>query len=382
MKIGIDYTPALHQGGGIGRYTRELVRAIVAQGPQHEYRLFYAAGGQPTQPAYRDALAALCAAHPHVRAAPIPLSPRRLTQLWQRLRAPVPLELFSGRLDLVHATDFVLPPTMARTLLTVHDLSFLVHPELAVPAMVRYLSMAVPRAARRADHILADSYATKSDLVRLLAVPETRVSVVYPGLTLGFGLLSPEACALVRKKLDLPERFLVFVSTLSPRKNLVRLLAAFALLVQHNRIAPDVSLILIGQRGWLDAEIFATIDAIQLGERVRWLRFVDDSDLPAVYNLAAATVYPSLYEGFGLPVIEALACGSPVITANNSSLPEAAGRACVLVDAFSVPSIADGIVRALADPTPRDQRRATGLAQAQRFTWAQAAHAVLACYTR
>ena len=232
MRVGIDYTAAAWQGAGIGRYTRELVRATVALGGPFAYTLFYAAGGlDPASPHLED-LRELCAAHPHVRAVPIPLTPRRLTQLWQRLRVPLPVEVFTGSLDLLHAPDFVLPPTRARTILTVHDLSFLVHPECAAPGMARYLNSAVPRGLRRADVVLADSQATRQDLVRLLGVDPARVTVVYPGVGPQFQPLPPDAIMPVRLRLGLPERFLLFVSTLEPRKNLVRLLEAFAQVVE------------------------------------------------------------------------------------------------------------------------------------------------------
>ena len=133
MHIGIDYTAAVWQGAGIGRYTRELTRAVIAQGSEHRYTLFYAAGGIGQSSPYLAELRQLCVANPAIRAVPIPIAPRRLTQIWQRLRLPMPIELFTGRLDVLHAPDFVLPPTRARTLLTIHDLSFLVHPELAAP---------------------------------------------------------------------------------------------------------------------------------------------------------------------------------------------------------------------------------------------------------
>ncbi|MEP7188586.1 MAG: glycosyltransferase family 1 protein, partial [Roseiflexaceae bacterium] len=145
MHIGIDYTAAAWQGAGIGRYSRELIRAIVAQGHAHHYSLFYAAGGLAADSPYLADLRELSGAYPNIRCVPIPLSPRRLTQFWQRLRIPLPVDLFTGRLDLLHAPDFVLPPTRARTIVTIHDLSFLVHPECAEPSMVRYLADAVPR---------------------------------------------------------------------------------------------------------------------------------------------------------------------------------------------------------------------------------------------
>src|SRR5262245_6841659 len=375
MRIGIDYTTAIWQGAGIGRYTRELVRAILEEGGDFRYTLFYAAGGVERSNPYLADLAQLRAAHPNVRAAPIPLSPRRLTQLWQRLRLPLPVELFTGPLDLLHAPDFVLPPTRARTLLTIHDLSFLVHPECAVPSMVRYLSDAVPRSVRRADAVLADSQATRQDLARLLGYDPARVTVVYPGVSPRFRPLPPEATAPVRARLGLPEHFVLFVSTLEPRKNLVRLIEAFSSTgdggwgtgvsaspspIPHPP-SPDLHLVLAGRRGWLYEEIFATIERLGLSERVRLLGFVDDNDLPALYNLAWAFAYPSIYEGFGFPALEALACGIPVVTADNSSLPEVVGDlasgvgtpAAVLVPAEDVAALAVALGQVVFDASLR-----------------------------
>lgn len=383
MKIGIDYTAAVWQNAGIGRYTRELVRAIVAEGPTHEYRLFYAAGGIDRSSPYLAALRQLCAEHPFVRAMPIPLSPRRATQLWQRLRLPLPVELFTGPLDIVHAPDFVLPPTRARTILTIHDLSFLVHPECAAPGMVRYLSRAVPRALRHADVVLADSQATSRDLQTLLGVDPARIAVVYPGVAPRFRPLSPATTAEVRRRLGLPERFLLFVSTLEPRKNLVRLIEAFAMLLagdQPTPVAADLYLVIAGRRGWLYENIFAAIERLGLGDRVRFIDFVDDKDLPAVYNLAWAFVYPSIYEGFGMPAIEALACGTPVVTADNSSLPEAVGDVAILTPADDVAALAAGIARIVSDDALRARLREAGPVRARSFTWERAARQALAFY--
>jgi glycosyltransferase involved in cell wall biosynthesis len=387
MHIGIDYTAAAWQGAGIGRYTRELIRAIVAQGAAHRYTLFYAAGGLDPDSPYVADLRQLCDAYANVRFAPIPLSPRRLTQLWQRLRVPAPVDLFTGPLDLLHAPDFVLPPTFARTLVTIHDLSFLVHPECAEPSMVRYLTDAVPRGLRRANVILADSQATRRDLARLLAVDPARVELVYPGVGPRFCPMAAEATEPVRRRLGLPDRFVLFVSTLEPRKNLVRLLEAFAQVVQTedpNLQSPisNLHLVIAGRRGWMYEDIFAAIDRLQLRERVRLLDYVHDKDLPALYNLAAAFAYPSIYEGFGIPPLEALACGTPTVTADNSSLPEVVADAAVLVSAEDVGSIASGIARVVSDEGLRARLRAAGPEQARKFTWEQAAKQVLTCYER
>jgi glycosyltransferase involved in cell wall biosynthesis len=400
MRIGIDYTSAIWQGAGIGRYTRELVRAIVEQGGDFRYTLFYAAGGVERANPYLADLDRLRAAHPNVRATPIPLSPRRLTQLWQRLRVPLPVELFTGWLDLLHAPDFVLAPTRARTLLTIHDVSFLVHPECAVPSMVRYLSDAVPRSLRRADAVVADSQATRRDLARLLGYDSARVTVVYPGVSPRFRPLPPEETEPVRARLGLPERFLLFVSTLEPRKNLVRLIEAFAQLLQiadcrfqitdpnlQSTIC-NLQLVIAGRRGWLYEEIFAAIERLGLGDRVRLLDFVDDKDLPALYNLAWAFAYPSIYEGFGFPALEALACGVPVVTADNSSLPEVVGDptsgagepAAVLAPAEDVAALAAALGRVVSDAALRARLREAGPVRARQFTWERAAQQVLECY--
>jgi len=380
MHIGIDYTAAAWQGAGIGRYTRELIRAIVAQGDTHRYSLFYAAGGLSSDSAYIADLRQICNTHANVRRVPIPLSPRRLTQFWQRLRVPLPIELFTGRLDLLHAPDFVLPPTRAHTLVTIHDLSFLVHPECADPSMVRYLTDAVPRGLRRANVILADSQATRNDLARLLAIDPARVELVYPGVEPRFCPLPAATTEPVRRRLSLPDHFVLFVSTLEPRKNLVRLLEAFAQIVQTDN--SNLHLVIAGRRGWLYEDIFAAIDRLQLHARVQLLDYVHDKDLPALYNLAAAFAYPSIYEGFGIPPLEALACGTPTVVADNSSLPEVVADAAVLVSAEDVGSIASGIARVVSDAALRARLRAVGPAQARKFTWEQAAQRVLACYQR
>ncbi|MCS6879711.1 MAG: glycosyltransferase family 1 protein [Oscillochloridaceae bacterium] len=372
MHIGVDYTAAVWQGAGIGRYTRELIRAVVGLDRTITYRLFYAAGALPAASPYVADLRALRAAHPNVQLRPIPLSPRLLTILWQRLRLPLRAEALAGPMDLLHAPDFVLPPTRARTLVTVHDLTFLVRPDCAEAGLRRYLTRAVPRALRRADLVLVDSQATAADLARLLGVDGSRVRLIYPGVDARFQPLPSTALEATRARLGLPTNFLLFVGTLEPRKNLPRLVRAFARLAD-----PELHLVIAGRRGWLYEDIFATVEQLELQNRVHMLDFVADADLPALYNLARAFVYPSLYEGFGLPVLEALACGAPVVTSGVSSLIEVAGEAAVLVDPLDEAAIADGITRALREAA---RLRVAGPAQARLFRWETAAQRLLACY--
>jgi glycosyltransferase involved in cell wall biosynthesis len=407
MQIGIDYSAGAWQGAGIGRYTRDLVRAILAQGREHRYTLFFSAGWPGTRVPYEAELRALCRQYPNVRARPIPLPPRRLTQLWHRLHLPVPVELFTGPLDVLHAPDFVLPPTQAkRRIVTIHDLSYLVHPECALPSVARYLREAVPRSLSRAHAIVADSQATKDDMVQLLGVPAQRVTVVYPGIGPQFRPLPPEETEPVRVQLGLPERFILFVSTIEPRKNLVRLVEAFAELearglgleASSNKVgnatsensttsspslqplAAGLALVLAGRKGWMYEPVFETIARLGLGGRVQVLDFVDDSHLPIVYNLAEVFAYPSIYEGFGFPPLEALACGTVVVASNSSSLPEALGDAALLVPPSDVGAIAAALERALGDEQLRSELRAAGPAQARQFEWNRAARQLLELY--
>ncbi len=378
VRVGIDYTAAAWQGAGIGRYTRELVRAILALDTRRVYTLFYAAGGIDRASPYLAELQRLCVEHRHVRAVPIPLSPRRLTQIWHRLRIPLPVELFTGRLDLIHAPDFVLPPTLARhRIVTIHDLSFRIHPECALPSVADYLNRAVPRALQHANGVLADSEATRRDLAAFMG--NIRAQVIYPGVGPQFRPLPPEQIETERRKTGLPERFVLFVGTLEPRKNLARLVQAFAAL-NEQRQEPPVHLLIAGRRGWMYEDVFAAIERFQVGQWVRTLDFVNDKDLPTLYNLACALAYPSIYEGFGLPVLEAMACGTPVLTADNSSLPEVAGDAAVLVQAESINSITAGLARIIYDEALRAHLRVAGLERARLFTWERAAQQVLDYY--
>jgi len=373
VSIGIDYTPAHEQGGGIGRYVRELVAALAEQDRQGAYRLFIAG-------AEHSRLPQAPAANFRYRATR--LSPLTLARLWHRARLPLPVELFVGNVRLFHATDFVLPPTLpqTRTLLTVHDLSFARVPESAAPRLRAYLEAVVPRSARRADHILADSAATKADLIALYGMPEAKITVLYSGVSNAFKPVRDSAAqAAVRAKYNIGDApYVLSVGTLQPRKNYARLMQAFAALPPR---WADLKLVIVGGRGWLDAPIYECARAMR--ERVILTGFADEADLPALYSGAACLAFPSLYEGFGLPVLEGMACGTPVLTSNVSSLPEVAGDAALMVAPHSVEAIRAGLLALLEeDSAARAARLARGFAQAARFTWQAAAQRLRAIYAQ
>ncbi|MEB2287506.1 MAG: glycosyltransferase family 1 protein [Anaerolineae bacterium] len=370
--IGVDYTAAHEQGAGIGRYVRELVRALAALDDATPYRLFVAG-------AQRRALPPPPGANFTWR--PTRITPLWFARLWHRLRLPLPVEAFTGRVRLFHATDFTLPPTLSgtRTLLTVHDLSFVRAPETTTPVLKAYLDAVVPRSVRRATHVLADSQATKDDLVELYKTPPDKITVLLGGVNPEFRpITDAHARQVVRARYSLPPNPYIFsVGTVQPRKNYARLVQALAALgPQH----ADVHLVIAGGRGWLDAPIYQTVRDLGMGERVHFTGFVRDEDLPVLYSDAVCLAYPSLYEGIGLPVLEAMACATPVVTSTISSLPEVAGDAALLIDPYDVEALAGALRRLLDDSALRETLVARGVRQAAFFTWERAASQLLAVY--
>ncbi len=369
-RIVIDYTPALRQTAGIGRYTRSLVGALADLDRGNSYTLFCAGAGEE---------AGEWPANFRVRTSPLP--ERWLTIAWQRLRLPVPAEWLAGRAALFHSPDFTLPPLAgARGVVTVHDLSFLRLPECADPGLRAYLRQAMPRAVGRAHRILADSCNTQADLVELLGVPQERISVVHGGVEPRFHRVTDrDLLEAVRARYRLPERFILAVGTLEPRKNYPRLIAAYAAL---RRLEPDLPhrLVIAGRPGWLYEEIYTQVAREGLADSVNFAGFVADADLPALYTLAGVLAFPSLYEGFGLPPLEAMACQTPVVAGRNSSLIETVGDGGLLVDATDVTALAAALRRVIAEPETRAALIQAGLDQAARFTWQAAAQELLAAY--
>lgn len=371
--IGIDYTPAYEQGGGIGRYVRELVGALAGQDGETPYRLFVA-GVRRDKPLPAPPGA-------NFSYAPSAISAEWFARLWQRARLPIPVELWVGPVQVFHATDFVLPPTLprTRTLLTVHDLSFVRAPETASPGLKRYLDAVVPRSARRTDHILADSQATKDDLIALYGLPPEKITVLLSGVNPRFAPVhDPALLAAARAKYGIGDApFVLAVGTVQPRKNYERLMQALAGLPPE---LGDVHLVIAGGMGWLQGPIYKAVETLRLRERVHFIGFADDADLPALYSAARGVAFPSLYEGFGLPILEAMACGTPVLTSNISSLAEVAGDDAVLVDPLSAEAIRAGLVRLLTDEALRGRLIAKGFERAKAFTWERAARQLREVY--
>ncbi|HRW07365.1 MAG TPA: glycosyltransferase family 1 protein [Caldilineaceae bacterium] len=375
MIIAIDYTPAIRQQAGIGRIIRGQIAALCQICPEWEIRLFVA-----------GPVAAQDRADAPLPLYTTPISERNMVRLWHRLNSRWPrVEHFTGGpLSLFHATDFVLAPSHAHhKMVTVHDLAFLFYPEAAMPSLHRYLNVVVPRSLRRADHLLADSYHTARDLHEQWQIPQEQITVVHGAVDHEHFQRVTDSAALmtVRQRYGVGDRpFILGLSTLQPRKNFARLIDAFAIARQEGKLPHR--LVIGGGKGWLYDEIFAKVQDHGLTEDVLLPGYIADADLPALYSAAEFFAYPSLYEGFGLPVLEALACGTPVLTADNSSLPETGGPAVLYVQATDIADIAAGLLKLAGNDSLQQQMRSAGYQHVQKFTWQRSAQQLRAAYTK
>jgi glycosyltransferase involved in cell wall biosynthesis len=370
-RIGIDYTAAIQQGAGIGRSVRELVGALAATKPSLPLKLFVAGARR----------AALPPPPGHSTYHPSRLSELNLVRLWHRLNLPIPVEWWTGPLDLFHAPDFTLPPTRrgVKTVLTIHDLAFERYPAEAMPGMLDYLKRVVPRSVRRADRVIAISAATARDLVDVYGTPPEKIEVIPLGVTDRFHPRAGEGeAAAIHARYHLPPGPLILtVGTLQPRKNHLRLVQAFARVAA---LYSDLTLVIAGAPGWGYEAVEREVAHLGLNDRVVFTGRVDDADLPALYRASTVFAYPALYEGFGLPPLEAMACGVPVLVGNTSSLPEVVEQAGLLVDPFDVDALSAALDQLVGDDALRIDLSQRGIERARQFTWTRAADQTWAVY--
>jgi glycosyltransferase involved in cell wall biosynthesis len=292
--------------------------------------------------------------------------------VWEQAFQPGQLAEF----DLYHALAFVAPVWLNTPLVvTVYDLSFLHYPQVLTPARRLYLRLLTQLTCQRARRVIAISESTAADVVQSLHIAADKVDVAAPGVdTTVYQPLPAEKVAAFRESKGLPARFWLFIGTLEPRKNLITLLEAYA------RLPERLPLILGGGKGWLYDEIFATIERHQLQDSVRWVGYIPAEDLPLWYNSAEVFVFPSVFEGFGLPVLEAMACGTPVIVSNVSSLPEVASKAGQTLPPHDIEAWSDALHKALHNSDWRASASQRGLNEAQRYNWQSTAQKTLRSY--
>lgn len=366
MRIGVDVRLTYHQPAGITRYTNHLVRELAKLNRHDEFITFQ-------HRRHRTPLVD----QPNFRRATL-YSPVH-TRLEQWL---LPLELARFSLDLLHSTDFI-PPLHAGipTVITVHDLAFLHWPHFLTKDSAAYYGQ-IDRAAKHAKHIIVPSESTKQDIIAQLGVAPNRVTVIYEAADETFVPLPLlETRAEIQRRYNLPPSFILFVGTIEPRKNVDGLLRAY----RHLRTkygVQDTALVIAGGKGWLADTIEQLVDELDLRRSTYFLGRVPDEDLHRLYVAARCHVHPAHYEGFGLPPLEAMACGTPTIVSNISSLPEVVGDAALLVNPNNWEEIAVALHRLLTDDDLHAELRQKGLERAHHFSWSLTAQRTLEVYRR
>lgn len=367
MRIGLDLRLPYYQMGGISQYALQLVRAFAERAvsaDDHYLVVHHAKEGRdftPTHPQFQRQRAFTPCHH-----------------RWERWALSA--EIARWRCDVWHSPDFIPPQRGAkRMIITVHDLNFLHYPHYLTTEARRYYNDQIAWAVARADGISADSEHTRQDLIKLLGVSAEKVRTIpLAANPLYEKAVAPASLEESLHQWQLGRGFLLFVGTLEPRKNLTTLLHAYHRLRQTTPL--KVPLVLVGRKGWFWEEIFATIEQLQLSADVRHLSNISDEQLAHLYHSAGALVMPSHYEGFGLPPLEAMWCGCPVLVSNRASLPEVVGPAGLLLEADDVVAWCDGMERVLQDEKVRVQMVEAGFVQARRFSWALSAEKTAQLY--
>ncbi len=369
MRICIDTSPAVHGRAGLGRYAQELTSALLAADEENQYIAFYHRPGDAEIAPPLDRV-------PHLTTN-LDTKPWRLSALLAHFLG-IPQDRMFPDTDLFHATDHLLPRlSRVKTVFTLHDLIFRLYPETHKPLNRWFLTLMMPRFLRAADAVITVSMHTAKDAIRFYGLDEAKIHVIYEGVNASFRPASNEAIARVRHTHGLPERFILSLGTIEPRKNLTALLEAYRRLRGEGS---EVGLVVAGKKGWLYGDFFRRLRDLGLEDEVLFTGFVPEVDLPALYSAAELFVFPSLYEGFGLPVLEAMACGAAVVASNASSLPEVSGEAVLSVDPTSVADLAKAMKTVLESDELCNELRRKGPAQASRFSWERAARETMEVY--
>ena len=368
MKIAIDAQPLLEQSAGVTYYSKGLIEAVLKQDKKNYYdlllwRLFpkktFSVLGEGRNFSYR-----------YQR-----FFPYKVFYKLHKWVIDIPLELFFGRHDLYFFPNFVIYPHLkGKSVILIHDLTFERVPQYVARRNVDFLRKFVPSSVAQADHVVVNCEFTKRELIEAYRVPAEKVTVAYPGVDpKSFYPRSAKDKEEIKRKYGIAKPFLLFLGTLEPRKNVPAILKAYADLSNRR----DFNLVLAGKKGWLSEEIFRTVADLGLEEDVIFTGYVPEEDRPRLMSAAEVFVFPSFFEGFGMPVVEAQACGTPVVTSNTTSLPEAAGEGAVLVDPKNVSQLTRALEEVLSSESRRKELVKKGLANAHRFDWNDSAQKLI-----
>lgn len=352
---------------GVSHYIEQLLQHLALLDPVHRYTIYTTRG--------LGAQALGLPPHFAVHSSRLPTINPRIRIPWEQFLAP--LLLRQSRADLFHGTLNVVPLACpVPSVVTIHDLAFIRFPQTFRSYNRTYLDLATRATVRRAARILAVSEHTKREVVGLLGVPPERVIVTPNAARSHFRPPDAAALAAFRARHRLPAQFVLYVGTLEPRKNLTTLLDAYAQVARESQ----VPLLVGGGKGWLYGPVFERLEALGLRDRVHFVGYLEEEELPLWYAAARLFVFPSLYEGFGMPPLEAMSCGTPVVTSDSSSLPEVVGDAGVMVPPTATDALAAAILRLLRDDALHAELRERGLKRAQQFAWRTTAERTRAAY--
>ena len=372
MRVGIDIRCAYGRKTGVGYYTYHLLKALFRLDAHNEYLLFFNSLKERPEAIFQGTNLSL--AQP-----PFRLPNRVLHFFWRYLHFPA-IERFIGPVEVFHSPNYQLIPTKsAATVITVYDLSFLRFPEVTMLTARLHYARKIFEYVRGADLVIAISENTKNDLLELTEITEEKIAVIPGACDEKFKPIEdPHRLEEVKERYGIREDYILFVGTIEPRKNLVRLLRAY----HRIRDKVDAQLLLVGTKGWRDKDIYDAYDRLHLADRVRFLGYIPEEDLPYLYSGALFLAYPSIYEGFGLPPLEAISCGCPVLASRVSSLPEVLGEVALYVDPEDENEIAEGIIRLYEDAQQRQRLSELGIAQAKKFSWEASAKMTLGVYQK
>ena len=376
MRIGIDISRTIEEGTGVGYYAKNLVHALAKVDSENDYLLY----GM-----FYD-----CYPKEWKKAA-VPKSPNfRLHQKhslswlvrkrWENDGRHK--EKLVGGIDILHSTAFTMPPVFSpKVIVTIHDLSIFALPQHHTEANYQFVTKNVHQAARRANAVIADSENTKREIRRFLHVPDEKMEVIYLAAHENFHVkCHPNFIEHIRHKYALRKPYFLTVGSIEPRKNLASALIAFKALLEIRRI--DYQFVIAGGKGWKNESFYRLLKKLNIDDYLVFTGYVPEEDLPALYQGAEAFVYPSFYEGFGLPVLEAMSAGTPVITSNTSSLPEVAGDAALLVNPKEIFDLYEAMEALVIRPSLREELKKKGLEQSKKFTWEKTARQTLEIYQK
>jgi glycosyltransferase involved in cell wall biosynthesis len=367
MRIGIDSRSVIGKKAGFGQYTDNLLSQLSKIDKENHYTLFFSKNSEIKYPSFDNKVIRLF----------------RFPELWEQLRLPI--EAAAEKIDLLHCPTNPGPIfAPCKRVFTLHDVNYMRYPEFSYDKKTQwYWSLFSRAAAKAADLIITISSFSKKEIIELFNVPEEKVEVIYLAAGDNFRQIKlgkeSEKIDSLRKKYCLPGEFILFVGTVSPRKNLVTLLRAIAKLKKKGI---KEKLVIVGDSGWKTKELSIIINELNLNKEIIFAGYVSEEELLLFYNLASVFVFPSIYEGFGLPVLEAMKSGCPVVASNNSCLPEIAGKAGLLVDPLDSTAFAEAIEKVLTDSLLRKRMILLGKKRASEFSWKKTAEQTIKAYKR